>query len=119
MAPPKRSKAKRSTTSAGAAEYRFRIDAFPRETMPMARLAEYMSRLAQLLGEPTYVARELAARLAFSDVLTVNKASANRRDRMRRSVFDAGLSATFRWNESWLQQAERTANAYTPDGNRE
>jgi hypothetical protein len=39
--------------------------------------------------------------------------------RTRRSVFDAGLSATFRWNESWLQQAERTANAYTPDGNRE
>lgn len=90
MAPPKRSKAKRSTTSAGAAEYRFRIDAFPRETMPMARLAEYMSRLAQLLREPTYVDRELAARLAFSDVLTVNKASADRRDRMRRSVFDCG-----------------------------
>jgi hypothetical protein len=78
MAPSKRIKAKRSTTSAGAAEYRFRIDAFTPETMPMARLAEYMSQLAQLLGEPTYVARELAARLVLSDVITVNKASANR-----------------------------------------
>jgi hypothetical protein len=37
----------------------------------------------------------------------------------RAGQFGAGLSATFRWNELWLQQAERTANAYTPDGNRE
>jgi hypothetical protein len=85
MAPPKRSKAKRSTTSAGAAEYRFRIDAFTPETMPMARLAEYMSQLAQLLGEPTYVARELAVRLALSDVITVPLerivAAASRKDR--------------------------------------
>ena len=32
-------------------EYRFRIDVFTPDTMPMARLAEYMSDLAQLLGE--------------------------------------------------------------------
>jgi hypothetical protein len=37
------------------AEYRFKIDAYTPDTMPMARLAEYMSELALLLGEPTAV----------------------------------------------------------------
>lgn len=32
-------------------EYRFKIDAFSPETMPMARLAEYLSDLAVLFGE--------------------------------------------------------------------
>lgn len=36
-------------------EYRFRIDAFTPATMPMARLAEYMRELAQVLGEPASV----------------------------------------------------------------
>jgi hypothetical protein len=39
----------------GAAEYRFRIDAYTPETMPMARLAEYLTELAMILGEPTAV----------------------------------------------------------------
>lgn len=34
-----------------AAEYRFRIDAFTPETIPMSRLAEYMAELATMLGE--------------------------------------------------------------------
>jgi hypothetical protein len=38
-----------------AAEYRFRIDAYTPDTMPMARLAEYLAELATVLGEPTYV----------------------------------------------------------------
>ena len=32
-------------------EYRFKIDAYSPDTMPMARLAEYMAELAALLGE--------------------------------------------------------------------
>ena len=32
-------------------EYRFRIDAFTPETLPMGRLAEYLTDLAKLLGE--------------------------------------------------------------------
>ena len=36
-------------------EYRFVIDAFTPETMPMARLAEYMADLAELLGEKSEV----------------------------------------------------------------
>lgn len=36
-------------------EYRFRIDAFSIETIPMARLAEYMAGFARLLGEPEHV----------------------------------------------------------------
>ena len=34
-----------------AAEYRFKINAYTPETMPMARLAEYMAELAAILGE--------------------------------------------------------------------
>ncbi len=36
-------------------EYRFRIDAFTLANLPMARLAEYMTDLALLLGEPERV----------------------------------------------------------------
>jgi hypothetical protein len=36
-------------------QYEFRIDAFTPETLPMARLAEYMSDLAVLLGNPEKV----------------------------------------------------------------
>lgn len=36
-------------------EYRFKIDAFTPETIPMARLAEYMTHLAKMLGEPESV----------------------------------------------------------------
>lgn len=38
-----------------AAEYRFKIDAYTPDTIPMGRLAEYMAQLALLLGEPTAV----------------------------------------------------------------
>ena len=36
-------------------EFRFRIDVYTPETLPMARLAEYMADLARLLGEPESV----------------------------------------------------------------
>lgn len=36
-------------------EYRFRIDAFTPDTLPMERLAEYMGDLAKILGEPESV----------------------------------------------------------------
>ena len=36
-------------------EYRFKIDAYSPDTMPMARLAQYMSELAALLGEQNAV----------------------------------------------------------------
>jgi hypothetical protein len=36
---------------AGPREYRLKIDVFTPESLPMARLAEYMTELAQLLGE--------------------------------------------------------------------
>lgn len=37
------------------AEYRFSFDAYTPATIPMARLAEYMTHLAQVLGEPASV----------------------------------------------------------------
>lgn len=36
-------------------EYKFKIDAYTPDTMPMERLAEYMATLAKLLGEPSRV----------------------------------------------------------------
>ena len=36
-------------------EYRFKIDAFTPDTLPMARLAEYMADFAKMLGEPESV----------------------------------------------------------------
>ena len=45
---------------ADAEEYRFRIDAFSPETLPMARLAEYLRQLAVILGEPNDVPFHLA-----------------------------------------------------------
>jgi hypothetical protein len=36
-------------------EFRFTIDAYTPETIPMARLAEYMAQIAVLLGEPSNV----------------------------------------------------------------
>src|ERR1700740_3628056 len=48
MAMPR--KPKGAARSVGT-EYRFKIDAYSPDTMPMARLAEYMAELAVLLGE--------------------------------------------------------------------
>ena len=47
----------RKPRSAGrdGTEYRFKIDAYTPETIPMARLSEYMGQLALLLGEPSAV----------------------------------------------------------------
>jgi hypothetical protein len=39
----------------GEDEYRFVIDAYTPNTIPMARLAEYMAALSQMLGEPSAV----------------------------------------------------------------
>jgi hypothetical protein len=40
---------------ATAVEYRFEIDAYTPDTIPMARLTEYMRELAQILGEQSAV----------------------------------------------------------------
>lgn len=47
-------KPKRLIASSGE-EYRFKIDAYTPDTMPMARLAQYMSELSQILGQPDAV----------------------------------------------------------------
>jgi len=51
-------------------EYRFRIDAYTPETMPMARLAEYLAELALVLGEERAVH---FARLEPGSTTVVNK----------------------------------------------
>lgn len=39
----------------GSEEFRFKIEAYTPETMPMARLAEYLAELALMLGESTSI----------------------------------------------------------------
>ncbi len=51
-------------------EYRFSIDAYTPATMPMARLAEYMKQLAEILGEPGAVHFE---RLETGSTVLVHK----------------------------------------------
>jgi hypothetical protein len=45
----------KSTRRSEGAEYRFKIDAYTPETIPMGRLAQYMGALADLLGERSSV----------------------------------------------------------------
>ncbi len=52
--PKKKTPAPRRVKAA-AAEFNFWIDAFTPATIPMARLAEYMTQLAAMLGEPDSV----------------------------------------------------------------
>lgn len=55
MATRKRVRATGTSRKNEGAEYRFKIDAFTPETMPLARLAEYLKELAAILGEPKSV----------------------------------------------------------------
>jgi hypothetical protein len=50
-----KSSARRRRPKAGALDYRLEIDAFTPQTLPMARLAEYLSDLAVLMGEREHV----------------------------------------------------------------
>jgi hypothetical protein len=52
-----------------AREYRFEIEAYTPDTIPMARLAQYMGDLAELLGEP---ARVHFDRVATGSVILVH-----------------------------------------------
>lgn len=70
MARQKKSPAKNRTPRRTGAEYRFKIDAYTPDTMPMARLAEYMAELATILGEPTAVHFE---RLEASSTVLVHR----------------------------------------------
>lgn len=45
----------KSSSGGDGTEYRFKIDAYSPETMPMGRLAQYMAELATLLGERSHV----------------------------------------------------------------
>ncbi len=55
MADKKRVRGKKAPPRPKSGEYRFHVDAFTPETMPMHRLAEYLGYLSQILGERSYV----------------------------------------------------------------
>ena len=64
----------------------FRIDAFTRETLPMARLAEYMADLAALLGSPERVHFE---RLEDGSVCLVQSLDEEAEEPVKRRVASA------------------------------
>ena len=65
------------------AEYRFKIDAYSPETMPMARLAEYMAELATMLGERNAVHfRRLTKGSTVLDLKIDREAAPKVRDRV-------------------------------------
>jgi hypothetical protein len=65
-------------------EYRFQIDAFTPETLPMARLAEYMAEFASMLGQPEHVHFVKLARGSCAVVSSVDWAAAPKvRERIR------------------------------------
>jgi hypothetical protein len=75
-------------------EYQFQIDAFTPDTLPMARLADYMKDLATLMGEQAHV--HFVRLDAGSAVLVPQidrEAAAKVRDRLRAAHPDGGTGA--------------------------
>lgn len=94
-----------------AAEYRFKIDAYSPDTMPMSRLAEYMSELSQMLGEKSSVHFE---RLEKGSTIIVHKVDREAVPKVRARVAavkqDEGLTTD-------AAKAFRTINRMLRDDN--
>jgi hypothetical protein len=72
-------------------EYRFEIDAYSPETMPLARLSQYLSDLARLMGETTSVHLTRVVKGSTVPVLHVDwEAEPKVRDRLRSVKFNDG-----------------------------
>lgn len=101
-------------------EYTFRIDVFTPDTLPMARLAEYMAALADLIGhkETTHFARieEGSARL----VSRVEEQDAPKVERRLQAVTGAtppqGTAKAFRALDDMLAEDNATGEVIGPDG---
>jgi hypothetical protein len=72
-----------SNSRRGGGEYRFVIDAYSPKTIPMARLAEYMSHLADMLGETDSVHFE---RLETGSTVLVSKVEREAAPKVKRRV---------------------------------
>jgi hypothetical protein len=73
----------RSPRESAGGEYRFKIDAYTPETMPMARLSEYMRALSEILGEPSAVHFR---RLEKSSTVVVSKVDREAAPKVRQRV---------------------------------
>jgi hypothetical protein len=101
-------------------EYTFRIDVFTPDTLPMARLAEYMAALADLIGhrESTHFARieEGSARL----VSRVEEQDAPKVQRRLEDVMSAkppqGITKAFKTLDDMLAHDNAIAEVIGPSG---
>jgi hypothetical protein len=85
-----RAKTKRRTSST-VREYRFKIDAYKPETMPLARLVEYLDDLATLFGESESVHLMKIEQGSTVPVLRVEREAETKvRDRLRLVTANAG-----------------------------
>ncbi len=101
-------------------EYRFRIDVFTPDTIPMSRLAEYMSDLSQLLGEKE---RVHFVRLDEGSTILVQKvetqAQPKVKERLQSAVSGEGpddVIRAFRVIDRRLAQDNAVGNLYEGGG---
>jgi hypothetical protein len=87
----------------GAEEFRFRIEAYTPETIPMARLAEYLHELAAILGETEAVH---FVRLEASSTVVVHKVEREALPKVR----DRVAAVARRQGSRDAMQAYRTIN---------
>lgn len=72
-------------------EYRFEIDAFSPETIPLARLSQYLGDLARIMGEPANVHLARIEKGSTIPVIRVDwEAEPKVRDRLRAVKFNEG-----------------------------
>lgn len=102
-------------------EYKFRIDAFSPATIPMSRLAMYMSDLASVLGQPEHVhfsrledgSTVLVQKVEFEAIPKVNE----RLETLQRGDATDDLSKAYRTLDQHLAEDNATGElSYERDG---
>lgn len=104
-------------------EYRFVIDeSFTPETLPMARMAEYVRAVAELLGEPAsvhFVSVEAGSVALVSRIDRPAQPKVRERlDGLRRGTPQPDVSAAFHVLDELLRRDNATGSLKAPDGAR-
>jgi hypothetical protein len=101
-------RAKTKRTSSAVREYRFKIDAYSPETMPLARLTEYLKDLADLFGESQSVHLIKIEQGSTVPVLRIEREAETKvRDRLRLVTANAGPPEAMRAAKSIDERLRR------------
>lgn len=101
----------------GAGEYRFQIDAYTPETIPLARLSQYLNDLARMMGESANVHLARIEKGSTVPVIRVDReAEPKVRERLRAVKFNEGpLEARKAYKEINRKLIQDNANAVLID----